>query len=113
GSALPPPLCPGCIAASQAHPQPIAGYRIVRELGRGAMGIVTVAIRLADGRAVALKTITPKSVATPHDVARFLREANILRELDHPHIVAFRDMGESSGRFYFTMDYVHGTDAGR
>ena len=107
------PLCPACELAAQEHPQSIAGYRTIRELGRGGMGVVELALRLADGRAVALKTIIPQSTASKTDVARFLREASILRELDHPHIVAFRDMGESNGSFYFAMDYVRGVNAGR
>jgi len=41
-----------------------------------------------------------------------LREAEILRELRHPHIVSFRDMGESDGYLYFAMDYIRGQDAG-
>jgi serine/threonine-protein kinase len=46
---------------------------------------------------------------SPH----FLREADILRELDHPKIVAFRALGEAQGLQYFTMDFVRGTDADR
>jgi serine/threonine-protein kinase len=42
---------------------------------------------------------------------RFLREAQILSELDHPNIVAFHELGESNGLLYFAMDYVAGTDA--
>jgi eukaryotic-like serine/threonine-protein kinase len=108
-----PPLCAACETAAQEHPQSIAGYRMIRELGRGGMGVVDLAVCLADGRPVAVKTIIPQSTATQTDVARFLREASILRELDHPHIVAFRDMGESNGRFYFAMDYVRGVNASR
>jgi serine/threonine-protein kinase len=50
---------------------------------------------------------------TPADIGRFQREAAILYELDHPNIVALRDIGEASGKFFFAMDYVFGTDAGR
>ena len=104
-------LCAGCEAAACEHPQPIAGYRLVRELGRGGMGVVALAIRLADGMPVALKTITPQSAATPADLGRFMREASILRELDHPHIVGLRDMGQAEGRLLIAMDYVRGTNA--
>jgi serine/threonine-protein kinase len=108
-----PPLCPACRAAIEGLPQPIAGYRLVRELGRGRMGIVYLALRSADGAVVALKTIAPAVDPSPGDVRRFLREAEVLRRLDHPNIVAFRDMGESNGALYFAMDYVPGTDAQR
>jgi serine/threonine-protein kinase len=62
---------------------------------------------------VAVKTITPAVAGSPAQVQRFLREADILRQLDHPHIVAFRDLGEAEGMLYFAMDYVRGRDAGR
>jgi serine/threonine-protein kinase len=106
-----PPLCPACRADVRGMPQPIAGYQLVRELGRGGMGIVYLALRSADGAVVALKTIAPAVDPSPGDVQRFLREAEVLRRLDHPNIVAFRDMGESNGVLYFATDYVPGTDA--
>jgi serine/threonine-protein kinase len=109
--AAPAHLCASCLASIQNQRQFIPGYQIIRELGRGGMGVVHQALRTADNALVALKTITPMVVATPHDVARFQREASILYELDHPNIVAFRDVGEHDGLLYFAMDYVHGTDA--
>jgi serine/threonine-protein kinase len=75
------------------------------------MGLVYLAVGRADGRPVALKTVIPASSGTDAQVKRFLREAEVLRALDHPNIVAFRDMGESDGMLYFAMDYVRGQDA--
>jgi serine/threonine-protein kinase len=106
-------LCPACEVLAQEQPQSIKGYRIVRELGRGGMGVVHLAVRAADGTLVALKTITPTVAGTRAHVERFLREADTLRRLAHPNIVAFREIGESSGQLYFAMDYVRGTDAAR
>jgi serine/threonine-protein kinase len=83
----------------------------VRELGRGSMGVVYQALRAADGRLVALKTIKPAVVPSPAETERFLREAQILNELDHPNIVAFHEMGESRSLLYFAMDFVAGIDA--
>ncbi len=105
------PLCAACREQIQKQPQPIAGYKITRETGRGSMGVIYQALRVADGSLVALKTIRPALAASQTEVERFLREARILRQLDHPHIVAFREMGESNGLLYFAMDYVKGTDA--
>ena len=119
GAALPPgtagevPLCPACLEQSRARRQNIAGYHLVRELGRGAMGLLYLAVRRADGRPVALKTVVPAVKGDDSQVQRFLREANLLRELEHPHIVPFRDIGESEGVLFFAMDYVHGQDAHR
>jgi serine/threonine-protein kinase len=107
------PLCPTCRDHLLASPQTIPGYRIVRELGRGGMGVVYLALREADGSRVALKTIKPEVSAGDPEKQRFLREASILADLDHPNIVAFRESGESGGVFYFAMDFVAGVDASR
>ena len=93
--------------------QPIAGYQIVDELGRGGMGIVYRAIRVADRSVVAIKTVLPNVRGDRKDYAKFLREADILRQLDHPRIVRFREVGESQDLVYFTMDFVPGTDGGK
>ncbi len=106
-------LCETCVAEAGSQPQPIRGYRIVRELGRGGMGVVYLAQQQADGRRVALKTIQPTGDVSQAEILRFLREANILRQLAHPHIVAFHEMGEANGRLFLAMDYVPGTDAAR
>jgi serine/threonine-protein kinase len=105
------PLCLVCAQQVRNQPQPIAGYQIVRELGRGGMGVVSLALREADGMPVALKTIVPAIVPSEKDVARFVREANIVRALDHPRIVACRDVGQAHGQIYFAMEYVPGIDA--
>ncbi len=75
------------------------------------MGVVYLAIRDSDGSRIALKTIKPQGKTTEADIQRFLREASILSELDHPHIVAFRERGENAGLLYFAMEYVPGVDA--
>ncbi|HVC94093.1 MAG TPA: FHA domain-containing serine/threonine-protein kinase [Pirellulales bacterium] len=95
------------------HPQPIAGFEIVDELGRGGMGVVYLALREADRAVVALKTIIPDGAASEIDRQRFLREAEILKQLVHPYIVSYRDMGSCGRQLFFAMDFVQGTDAGR
>jgi serine/threonine-protein kinase len=104
------PLCPACELLASQQPQPIPGYRIVRQLGRGGMGVVYLAVHKVNATARALKTIQPGAEPNPVQVRRFLREASILRELDHPNIVAFHDLGTSKGLLYFAMDLVRGRD---
>jgi serine/threonine-protein kinase len=108
-----PPLCKACAALAEQQQQTIPGFRLIRELGRGGMGVVYQAVREADASVVALKTIRPTGDVSKTEVERFLREANILRQLQHPHVVAFREMGEASGRLFLAMDYVKGTDASK
>ncbi len=105
------PLCAACQALIRGEEQPLEGFQIIRILGQGAMGVVYLALRKADNSVVALKTIVPAVAGTRAQVDRFLREAEILRQLEHPNIVSFRDMGEADGRIYFAMDYVRGKDA--
>ena len=104
-------LCPFCRSQSGALAQPIAGFQFVRELGSGGMGVVYLALREADGAPLAVKTIKPAFAGSRVQIERFLREARILEQLDHPHIVAFRAMDEANGLLYFAMDVVRGVDA--
>jgi eukaryotic-like serine/threonine-protein kinase len=106
-------LCNKCAAQSRALAQPIKGYQIVREIGHGSMGVVSLALSESTGQAVAIKTITPAAAGTPAAVERFRREARTLRALNHPNIIALLDEGESSGILYFVMQYVEGTDAAK
>lgn len=91
--------------------QPIRGYHVVQELGRGGMGTVYLAIRDCDRSIVALKTILPGTVVNARDQQRFVRESRILQQLIHPNIVAYRDNGECEGLLYFSMEYVPGQAA--
>ncbi len=109
---LPSPADAAAPLPSAGFPR-VAGYEIIRTLGRGGMGVVYLARCAADQSLVALKTIILAVAVQRHQTERFLREARILRELRHPHIVAFRDIGESDGRLFFAMDYVEGTDAAK
>jgi serine/threonine-protein kinase len=89
-------------------PERIAQYRILRKLGSGGMGVVYQALDPSTGQHVAIKTILPGRAPSGTAVDRFLREASILQELEHPNIVHFREFGESSGTIFIAMDYVDG-----
>jgi serine/threonine protein kinase len=89
-------------------------YEIVRELGKGAMGIVYLAKDPLIGRLVALKTIRPSAHADDEDTkefqARFVREAQAAGILNHPSIVTVHDIGvdEPTGVSFIAMEYVEG-----
>lgn len=104
-------ICPACRERAGRESQPIPGYLLLRELGRGGMGVVYLALRRADQALLAVKTILPQTAARPELVQRFLREADILRELKHRRIVSFREIGSADNLLWFAMDYVGGTDA--
>ena len=91
----------------------IPGYEILRPLGEGGMGIVYLAKRAQDRSQVALKLIRPAVAASEQEVDLFLREADILRQLRHPHIVLFQEMGHQDDHLYFAMEYVPGSDGSR
>jgi serine/threonine-protein kinase len=106
-------LCLDCREQVGFQNQTIPGYQIVRELGRGSMGIVSLALDVATNKPVALKTLKPAISGSSTHVERFLREAKILSELVHPNIVPYSAMGETEGMLWFAMDFIRGTDAMR
>ena len=84
-------------------------YEIVRELGRGGMGVVYLGNDPVLEREVAIKVVTPDSVS-PESVERFKREAKVVAKMDHPAIVSVYDSGEHEGSLFFVMPYVEGTN---
>ena len=84
----------------------IPGYRVVRQLGRGGMATVYLAIQESVDREVALKVMSPTLLADPTYGERFLREARIAAKLHHPHVVGIHDVGRHGDYFYIAMEYI-------
>jgi hypothetical protein len=82
-------------------------------LGSGGVAEVWRARDTATGQEVALKLLLPQFAADRPTCRRFLREAEVVRRLDHPGIVQVREAGESDGRPYLVMDLVEGEDLRR
>jgi eukaryotic-like serine/threonine-protein kinase len=97
-------------AVSPKHPGRVGPYRIIRELGRGGMGIVYLAVR-DDGtftKRVALKVIQGES-RDEEALGRFCAERQVLAALDHPNITRILDAGDTqTGSPFYVMEYVEG-----
>lgn len=93
-------------------PGQIGRYRILGELGRGAMGVVYRAEDPSLERVVALKTISLEGEAEGREDyrKRFLVEAKAAGRLTHPNIVTAYDFGEQEGIAYLAMELLEGTD---
>ncbi|MFN8574211.1 MAG: serine/threonine-protein kinase [Gemmatimonadaceae bacterium] len=83
-------------------------YDIVREVGRGGMGVVYLARDLKLDRDVAIKTLPPHLADNAEIRERFLREARTAAALAHPNIVPIHRADEINGRVFFVMGYVDG-----
>ncbi|AHG91655.1 protein kinase [Gemmatirosa kalamazoonensis] len=92
-------------------PKAVGRFRIVREIGRGGMGVVYEALDERSGERVAVKLLLDALANNDEMVARFEREARVLGALDHPNIVRLRDTGRSNGHVYIAMDLVDGVTA--
>lgn len=83
-------------------------FRVLRELGRGGMGVVYLARDLALRREVALKLLPPGMHVDPERRARFEREARLAAALNHTNIVTIFEVGESEGRSFIATELVRG-----
>ena len=83
-------------------------FRLLREIGRGGMGVVYLADDTQLQRRVAIKTLPPHLALDSAVRERFLREARTAAALSHPNIVPIYSAAERAGVVYFTMGYVHG-----
>ena len=95
-------------AAPQSMPANLGDFLLVREIGRGGMGVVYEAIQQSLKRRVALKVIGPAGAASPRHRQRFRREAEAVAALHHTNIAAVFGTGEDQGWHYFAMQLIDG-----
>ncbi|MBI4601565.1 MAG: protein kinase [Planctomycetes bacterium] len=98
--AAPPPREP--------MPERLGEFRILREIGRGGMGIVFEAEQEPLGRRVALKVLPRGAIVDVRRLERFRREAQAVASLHHPHIVPLFGFGEREGNYYYAMQLIDG-----
>ncbi|MFN0079600.1 MAG: bifunctional serine/threonine-protein kinase/formylglycine-generating enzyme family protein [Prosthecobacter sp.] len=119
-------LCPACVArvitsfvkqpaslTGDDEPE-IPGYEIIEIIGRGGMGVVYRALRLDDEIEVALKLMPAHLAGRADLLERLQREAQTLRQLDHPYILRILDSGiTADGRWFMATELATGGDLGK
>ena len=107
---------PRVLSDSTGHPALLgpgampADYELIKELGRGGMGVVMSARQASIDRTVALKRINPAEAAKPQSRQKFLAEAIVTGDLEHPNIVPIYDVAkDESGTLFYAMKHVKGT----
>jgi eukaryotic-like serine/threonine-protein kinase len=103
----------------RAEPEPAIGlgklgdYRLLREIGRGGMGIVYEAEQVSLNRRVALKVLPFAAAIDPVQLRRFRTEAQAAAHLHHTNIVPVFATGSEQGVYYYAMQYIEGQSLAR
>jgi serine/threonine protein kinase/Flp pilus assembly protein TadD len=87
---------------------PLGDYRLLREIGRGGMGIVYEAEQISLGRRVALKVLPFAATMDHRHLQRFHNEARAAASLEHPHIVPVYGVGCERGVHFYAMKFIDG-----
>jgi serine/threonine protein kinase/WD40 repeat protein/tetratricopeptide (TPR) repeat protein len=95
-------------SAAVAPSQQLGDYQILREIGRGGMGVVYEAQQLSLGRHVAIKVLPSHTLLDPRQLGRFRREARAAARLHHTNIVPVFGVGEQDGLHYYVMQFIPG-----
>lgn len=93
-------------------PQSLGGYDVVKEIGRGGMGRVLLAVHSTSRKQVAIKIVSPEMAANDMSMSLFVREAAILSRLKHPRIVEVLDFGIQGPWPYLVLEYLPLIDLG-
>ena len=99
--ARPPPT-------DELHVQPLGDYRLVREVGRGGMGVVYEAVQLSLGRRVAVKVLPMAAALDPRRLQRFRNEAQAAAGLHHTNIVPVYAVGSDRSTHFYAMQLIDG-----
>lgn len=86
----------------------IGNYRILKELGKGGMGVVYKANQLSLSRMIAMKILPRHLTSDPAFIKRFKNEARAIAKLNHPNIVQIFDIGQEGNIHYYTMEFIEG-----
>ncbi|HMC10938.1 MAG TPA: serine/threonine-protein kinase, partial [Pirellulaceae bacterium] len=98
----------GSVLTAEELKLPLGDFRIVREIGRGGMGVVYEAVQLSLGRRVALKVLPLAAALDPKHLQRFKNEAQAAAQLHHTNIVPVYAVGSERGVHYYSMQLIDG-----
>jgi WD40 repeat protein/serine/threonine protein kinase len=97
------------VLAGEIVPEgPLGDYRLVREVGRGGMGVVYEAVQISLGRRVALKMLPFAAALDAKQLQRFKNEAHAAAQLHHQNIVPVHGVGCERGVHYYAMQFIDG-----
>ncbi|MEK7486252.1 MAG: serine/threonine-protein kinase, partial [Planctomycetota bacterium] len=100
----------GILSAEKLAGTTIAGYKLEKMLGKGAMGVIYLAENIGLKRKVAVKILSPQMTANPKKVKQFFREGRAAAKIEHPNVVQVYQVGEERGIYYLVMEYVDGAN---
>jgi eukaryotic-like serine/threonine-protein kinase len=96
------------IGADLATTHPLGDFKLVREIGRGGMGVVYEAVQLSLGRRVALKVLSMAGALDPRHLKRFRNEAQAAAQLHHTNIVPVYAVGCERSVHFYAMQLIEG-----
>jgi serine/threonine protein kinase len=101
-------LLAGSLEDKAQAPQPLGDFQLVREIGRGGMGVVYEAVQISLGRRVALKVLPFAAALDPKQLQRFKNEAQAAAHLQHTNIVPVHYVGCERGVHFYAMQFIEG-----
>src|SRR5262249_58153969 len=99
---------PASETSESRPPEQVGDYRILREIGRGGMGVVYEAEQESLGRRVALKILPQPIARDGAALSRFRREARSAARLHHTNIVPGFEVGQEGAICYYALQFIHG-----
>ncbi|MBV6517369.1 MAG: Serine/threonine-protein kinase PknD [Planctomycetes bacterium] len=94
--------------ATQIYPKSLGEYRNLKQIARGAMGIIFRGEHVKSGRVVALKVLPLQMVQDMREIERFRREIETVTSLSHPNIVKIEAFGQDDDFYYYAMEFIEG-----
>lgn len=98
----------GKVSLGERTPEQLGDFKIIREIGRGGMGVVYEAVQVSLNRRIALKLLPRHSLLGEKQLKRFRREAELTASLHHTNIVPVFGVGENEGFHYYVMQLIEG-----